>query len=65
MKYQYYCTRNPELSADATSPIMDSEQMTRWLNDMASRGWEFVGCGCTHWNDRLTQDWWIFKKEAK
>ena len=62
MKYEYKCTI-PDLPPNATSPIMDCSQMTTWLNNMSTKGWEFVGYGCTNWNSGLTQDWWIFRKE--
>lgn len=46
-----------------SSPMMDSEEMTDWLNGMADRGWEFVSYGQKWWvNHSTPQDWWIFRR---
>jgi hypothetical protein len=45
-----------------SSPMMDSDEMTAWLNRMAGRGWEFVGYGQKQWNGRAPQEWWIFRR---
>jgi hypothetical protein len=63
-EYEYKCT-TPKLPANATSPVMDYKQMTDWLNTMAKQGWEFVGCGATHWTNGTIQDWWIFRRKVK
>lgn len=65
MNYEYKAT-NPSLPPDATSPVMDSAQMTQWLNEMASEGWEFVGYGQKWWHDQdIPQGWWIFRRLKK
>lgn len=65
-KYEYRATR-PDLPGNATSPIMDSRQMTDWLNDMDANGWEFVSYGATHWGGRdpHVQEWWIFRRPVQ
>ena len=63
MKYEYLAT-SPELPLGATSPVMNSSEMTDWLNYMAKHGWEFVGYGQKWWhNSNIPQDWWIFRKQ--
>ena len=54
------------LPRNATSPVMDGEQMAAWLNQMAADGWEFVGHAQKHWvgSEPFIQDWWIFKRPA-
>lgn len=60
-----YLATQPDLPPGAKSPMMDARQMTQWLNDMAKRGWEFVGYGQKWWYTVPTpQDWWIFRKEG-
>jgi len=62
MEYEYKATE-PSLPPDASSPVMDSNQITWWLNEMASKGWEFVGYAQKWWhNEDIPQDWWIFRK---
>lgn len=61
-KYEYWVTQ-PMLPSNAPSPIMDSQQMTDWLNLMDEHGWEFVGYGQKWWHDKdIPQEWWIFRK---
>jgi hypothetical protein len=63
MSYEYRVTQ-PDLPPGATSPMMDRCQMQDWLNHMDAHGWEFVGYGAKHWNDRGTpQEWWIFRRK--
>lgn len=65
MNYEYLATQ-PDLPPSATSPLMDAQQMTDWLNAKSAQGWEFVGYGQKWWHGRETpQDWWIFKRPAK
>lgn len=65
MKYEYLATR-PDLPPDATSPVMDSRQMTDWLNAKAEQGWEFVSYGATHWHGRdIPQEWWVFRRRKE
>jgi len=61
--YEYKCTQ-PDLPPDAKSPIMDSRQMTDWLNEQASRGWHFVSYGQKHWTNGTIQDWWVMRREV-
>lgn len=71
MKHEYLATQ-PDLPLPderrpsmRNSPVMDSEEMSDWLNRMAERGWEFVGYGQKWWSNRGTpQDWWIFRRAA-
>jgi len=62
--YEYKCTQ-PDLPSNAKSPVMDSRQMTDWLNDMASKGWHFVGYGQKQWSSGFVQDWWVFRREKQ
>ena len=64
-RYEYKCT-HPMLPRNATSPVMDGEQMAAWLNQMDTDGWEFVGHAQKHWvgSQPFIQDWWIFKRPA-
>lgn len=61
---EYLCTA-PDLPEGASSPVMDHQQMTDWLNNMALEGWDFVGYGQTNWRgaETFTQEWWIFRRE--
>jgi hypothetical protein len=59
--YEYDVTM-PILPAGATSPVMDHQQMTDWLNQRAAHRWEFVSHGQTNWADGTIQDWWIFRR---
>ena len=62
-KYDYKVT-SPDLPPNAKSPVMDYQQMTWWLNEMASVGWEFVSYGQTYWHAKeIPQQWWIFRRE--
>ena len=64
-RYEYLATQ-PDLPLDATSPMMDSRQMTAWLNRMGDAGWEFVGYSQAWWHGRdVPQDWWIFRREQE
>jgi len=63
-KYEYEVTQ-PMLPQGATSPVMDSRDMENWLNDMDSRGWEFVGYGQKNWLTDTPQPWWIFRRLRK
>lgn len=61
-----YRVTSPMLPQDAKSPVMDSRQIERWLNQMDEEGWEFVGYGAKHWNaPQMIQEWWIFRRTAK
>ena len=61
-KFTYLAT-TPTLPDGATSPVMDCDQMTSWLNDMADQGWEFVGYGQKWWQrSPVPQEWWIFRR---
>lgn len=61
-RFEYLATR-PDLPPGATSPMMDSQQMTDWLNRMDELGWEFVSYGATHWHGReVPQEWWVFRR---
>lgn len=60
--YEFKVLSNIDLPPGATSPVMDSWQMTAQLNAMAEQGWEFVSYGATHWNSGPTQAWWIFRR---
>lgn len=62
-KWEYLATQ-PELPPGATSPMMDSQDMTWWLNKMAAHGWEFVSYGATHWASGTVQEWWVFRHPA-
>jgi len=60
--WEYRCTQ-PALPPDAISPIMDSRQMTDWLNSADMKGWEFVGYGAKHWHGSdVPQSWWVFRR---
>jgi hypothetical protein len=63
-KWEYDVTM-PILPPGATSPVMDFRQMTWWLNKRAEEGWEFIGCGQTHWANGTTQDWWVFRRKRE
>ena len=60
--WEYLVVSDSDLPPDATSPVMDSRQMTRWMNKMDDRGWEFVGSGRKDWNDSWSQNWWVFRR---
>ena len=53
---------NPDERRNPNTPVMDCDDMENWLGTMAAQGWELVTYGATHWHDRLTQDWWIFRR---
>lgn len=71
MRYEYLATQpdlpppNERRPSMRQSPMMDSEEMTIWLNKMDAAGWEFVGYGQKPWRDAHVQDWWIFRKPRK
>jgi len=72
VKFEYLATRPMLPPADQRrpsmrqSPMMDSEEMTDWLNYMASQGWEFVGYGQKWWHGQDTpQDWWVFRRAKR
>jgi hypothetical protein len=51
--------RNPE------SPIMDSQDMEYWLNDLSRQRWELVSYGSKHWHGHdIPQEFWIFKRKS-
>lgn len=57
---------SPTLPPGATSPMMDHQQMTDWLDHMDRSGWELVTYGATHWNGHPTpQEWWVFRRPAE
>lgn len=60
-----YDVTTPMLPPDATSPVMDYDQMTEWLNRRAEHGWEFVSHGQTNWANGTVQDWWIFRRRKE
>jgi hypothetical protein len=61
-KWEHRVISRPDLPSGATSPMMDSRQMTDWLNLQDERGWELVSYGQTRWHDETTQEWWIFRR---
>lgn len=65
MKFEYKCTKPFFVdSTKVSSPVMENEHIEEWLNEMDSRGWEFVSYGQKHWrgSEPFTQEFWIFRR---
>ncbi len=70
-RFEYRVSSRPSLppylpgDPPRESPIMNSREMTDWLNSMDEAGWEYVSYGQTRWNNGLVQEWWIFRRPRR